>query len=314
MRIRAYEFTTITLKKDKQTIQTIMNKTKRFSVIAIVLLMAVSMMAGDVFSLRRAAKAYLEDLGYSVEVAANDDEDMTVEKDGSFYFLNILDSRLGFFMYITSGFYVGNQDEPELMRAINYANASAALSRYFVNRDDGVVACSAGHFLSSEEDIPQLWLSVLGDFANGEDIIFGDLSTEVDTVVIEEEEEVSSYSPVVGTTEVTDTEEPDNSRVFDVAEQMPSFPGGQAALMQWLSSNVNYPATAAANGIQGRVIVRFVVEKTGSVSGATIMKSVDPLLDKEAVRVVSSMPKWIPGMHNGKAVRVFYTVPVTFRL
>ena len=106
----------------------------------------------------------------------------------------------------------------------------------------------------------------------------------------------------------------EETKVFDVVEQMPSFPGGQAALMQWLSSNIKYPVIAAENGVQGRVIIQFVVEKDGSVSGVTVAKSVDPSLDKEAQRVVKSMPKWIPGKQNGSAVRVKYTVPVTFKL
>ena len=106
----------------------------------------------------------------------------------------------------------------------------------------------------------------------------------------------------------------EESKVFDVVEQMPSFPGGQTALMQWLSSNISYPVIAAENGVQGRVIVQFVVEKDGSISDVQVVKSVDPSLDKEAARVVSKMPTWIPGKQNGAAVRVKYTVPVTFKL
>ena len=106
----------------------------------------------------------------------------------------------------------------------------------------------------------------------------------------------------------------ENSKVFDVVEQMPSFPGGHAALLQWLASNVSYPAEAAENGVQGRVIVQFVVEKDGSVSDAQVVKSVDPSLDKEARRVVLAMPRWNPGKQKGSAVRVKYTIPVTFKL
>ena len=105
-----------------------------------------------------------------------------------------------------------------------------------------------------------------------------------------------------------------DNKVFDVVEQMPSFPGGQAALFQWLSSNIKYPVVAEENGVQGRVIVTFVVERDGSITDVKVVKSVDPSLDKEAKRVISSMPKWIPGKQNGNAVRVKYTVPVTFRL
>ena len=106
----------------------------------------------------------------------------------------------------------------------------------------------------------------------------------------------------------------EETKVFDVVEQMPSFPGGPAALMQYLSSNIKYPVVAEENGVQGRVVCTFVVEKDGSITDVRVVKSVDPSLDKEAMRVVKSMPKWIPGKQNGSAVRVKYTVPVTFRL
>lgn len=106
----------------------------------------------------------------------------------------------------------------------------------------------------------------------------------------------------------------EENKVFDVVEQMPSFPGGMPALMQWLSQNIKYPVIAAENGVQGRVIVQFVVEKDGSVTDVHVAKSVDPSLDKEATRVVKAMPKWNPGKQNGSAVRVKYTVPVMFKL
>jgi protein TonB len=106
----------------------------------------------------------------------------------------------------------------------------------------------------------------------------------------------------------------EETKVFDVVEQMPSFPGGPSALMQYLSSNIKYPVVAEENGVQGRVVCTFVVERDGSITDVRVIKSVDPSLDKEAVRVVKGMPKWIPGKQNGSAVRVKYTVPVTFRL
>lgn len=106
----------------------------------------------------------------------------------------------------------------------------------------------------------------------------------------------------------------EENKVFDVVEQMPSFPGGNSALMAYLSKSIKYPPIAEENGIQGRVICTFVVERDGSVTDVRIAKSVDPSLDKEAQRVVSAMPKWIPGKQNGQSVRVKYTLPVTFRL
>lgn len=106
----------------------------------------------------------------------------------------------------------------------------------------------------------------------------------------------------------------EETKVFDVVEEMPQFPGGPSALFEYLSKNIRYPVVAEENGVQGRVIVTFVVERDGSITDVKVIKSVDPSLDKEAQRVVKSMPHWIPGKQNGSAVRVKYTVPVTFRL
>lgn len=106
----------------------------------------------------------------------------------------------------------------------------------------------------------------------------------------------------------------EEEKVFDVVEQMPSFPGGQGALFEYLSKNIKYPVVAEENGVQGRVIVTFVVERDGSITDVKVVKAVDPSLDKEAARVVRSMPHWIPGKQNGSAVRVKFTVPVTFTL
>ena len=106
----------------------------------------------------------------------------------------------------------------------------------------------------------------------------------------------------------------DGTRVFDVVEEMPQFPGGPSSLFEYLARNVKYPVVAEENGVQGRVIVTFVVERDGSLNEVKVVKSIDPSLDKEAQRVVRSMPHWIPGKQNGAPVRVKYTVPVTFRL
>ena len=109
-------------------------------------------------------------------------------------------------------------------------------------------------------------------------------------------------------------EEPEEQTIFEVVENMPDFPGGQAALMQYLAKNIKYPTIAQENGTQGRVIVQFVVNRDGSIVDAKVLRGVDPYLDKEAIRVISSMPKWTPGVQNGKKVRVKFTVPVSFRL
>jgi protein TonB len=95
---------------------------------------------------------------------------------------------------------------------------------------------------------------------------------------------------------------------------MPSFPGGNGALLEYLATHVKYPVVAQENGVQGRVIVSFVVERDGSITDVRVVRSVDPSLDREAARVVSSMPRWTPGKQNGSAVRVKYNVPVMFKL
>ena len=105
-----------------------------------------------------------------------------------------------------------------------------------------------------------------------------------------------------------------NDMVFDVVEVMPQFPGGQIAMLQYLMKNIKYPEQAVKEGIQGRVTVRFIVEKDGSISDVKPILSVHPLLNKEAVRVVKSMPKWTPGKQNGKPVRVRFNLPVMFKL
>ena len=112
----------------------------------------------------------------------------------------------------------------------------------------------------------------------------------------------------------TGTFEPTPQKTFDVVEQMPEYPGGASALFQFLAKNVKYPAAAEKAGIQGRVIVTFVVDTDGSVIEPTVAKSISPELDAEAIRVISAMPNWKPGMQSGEVVRVKYAVPISFAL
>lgn len=130
--------------------------------------------------------------------------------------------------------------------------------------------------------------------------------------------EKAKYGALIITT-VKHQKEIDNEKlsqpdVFDKVDEMPHFPDGMAGLMQYLSTNVRYPKDAKESGAQGRVIVSFIVEKDGSISNANVTKPTYSSLDEEALRVVSAMPKWVPGKQNGEAVRVKYAVPVTFRL
>lgn len=106
----------------------------------------------------------------------------------------------------------------------------------------------------------------------------------------------------------------DDGRVFDVVEEQPRYPGGTNALMAYLRDNIKYPAEAAKAGIQGKVIVQFVIGKDGTVRDVKPIRNVSPELDAEAVRVVAAMPKWVPGYQRGEAVNVRYTLPVNFRM
>ncbi|MGM9851766.1 MAG: energy transducer TonB [Muribaculaceae bacterium] len=105
-------------------------------------------------------------------------------------------------------------------------------------------------------------------------------------------------------------------KVYNIAmvEQKPEFPGGEAAMYKWLSDHINYPVAAAEEGVQGRVVVEFVVSKTGNVENVRVLRGRHPALDKEATRLVKSMPKWQPGRNNGQPVKVTYTLPITFKL
>ncbi len=106
----------------------------------------------------------------------------------------------------------------------------------------------------------------------------------------------------------------DDDTIYRSVEQMPLFPGGEAALMKYINSHINYPTAAAMNKIEGNVVVQFVVKKDGSIGEVKVVRSVEKNLDREAVRVIKSLPKFTPGRQNGEAVNVWYTLPVPFKL
>ena len=117
------------------------------------------------------------------------------------------------------------------------------------------------------------------------------------------------YTPVE-----VEEEEVEEQQIFQVVEEMPEFPGGMGECMKFLGKNIKYPTISQENGVQGRVIVQFVVNRDGSIVDPVVVRGVDPYLDKEALRVVNQMPKWSPGKQRGKAVRCQFTLPVQFRL
>ena len=143
-------------------------------------------------------------------------------------------------------------------------------------------------------------------------IVENDAEVEESTIQASDETDKAvevKYVPVE-----VEEEEVEEQQIFQVVEEMPEFPGGMAECMKFLSKNIKYPPISAENGIQGRVIVQFVVNQDGSIVDPAVVRGVDSHLDKEALRVIQMMPKWKPGKQRGKAVRVKYTVPVMFRL
>lgn len=141
-----------------------------------------------------------------------------------------------------------------------------------------------------------------------------DDQADVEETAIASTEETGQKVEVKYVPVQVEEEEPEEQTIFEVVEHMPEFPGGMAACLTFLSKNIKYPPIAQENGTQGRVIIQFVVNKDGSIVDPKVVRSVDPYLDKEALRVILTMPKWKPGMQRGKPVRVKYTVPVMFRL
>jgi len=127
-----------------------------------------------------------------------------------------------------------------------------------------------------------------------------------------DKETMIDVTPVISMGRGEDTE--DESKVFFIVEEMPEFPGGEMALRQFIANAIKYPVIAQENGIQGKVYVSFVVGKDGQVSDARVLRGVDPSLDKEAIRVVNSLPRWKPGKQQGKTVRVSFSVPISFVL
>ena len=184
------------------------------------------------------------------------------------------------------------RQEPE--KVVEQVKSSVKFTAPVIKKDEEV----------KEEDEIKLDEVQKSDKAVGAFTVEG--NDEVGGAVLKAKEDIAAPEPPKQVVEET--------KIFTVVEQMPMFPGGDAALMGYLRDNMHYPTVAAENGVQGRVVVGFVVERDGSITDVNVLRSVDPSLDREAVRVVKAMPKWTPGKQNGSAVRVKYQVPVTFRL
>lgn len=146
-------------------------------------------------------------------------------------------------------------------------------------------------------------------------LVIVDDNTEIEDELQIEDSEATDKTAITAVMQVaTQEEEKEETAVFFIVEEMPEFPGGQLALRTFIAQSIKYPVIAQENGIQGKVFVNFVVAKDGTITNAKIFRGVDPSLDKEALRVVNSLPKWKPGKQGGKPVRVSYTVPINFVL
>ena len=141
-----------------------------------------------------------------------------------------------------------------------------------------------------------------------------DNDSKVEESTIQASDDTQAAVEVKYTPVEVEEEEVEEQQIFQVVEEMPEFPGGMGECMKWLGKNIKYPTISQENGVQGRVIIQFVVNRDGSIVDAQVARGVDPYLDKEALRVVGQMPKWKPGKQRGKEVRVKYTLPVMFRL
>jgi len=141
-----------------------------------------------------------------------------------------------------------------------------------------------------------------------------DNDAEIEESIIASTEDQTEYIDITEFETIQVEEEPEEEAPFMVVEDMPEFPGGTAALLEYLRKNIKYPSICREQGIQGRVLIQFIVNKDGSIVDPEVVKGVNPYLDKEALRVISTMPSWKPGSQRGKPVRVKFTVPVNFKL
>jgi protein TonB len=145
-------------------------------------------------------------------------------------------------------------------------------------------------------------------------IVEDDVEIEDELAIEDSEADETTVIDVAPVIETAVEEEEEEAQVFYIVEDMPEFPGGDLALRKYIANSIKYPVIAQENGIQGKVYVTFVVGKTGKVTNASIARGVDPSIDKEALRVVNSLPPWKPGKQRGKPVNVSYTVPINFVL
>lgn len=185
-------------------------------------------------------------------------------------------------------------------------NPLANVSVIIQNTNDGTVTDSEGKFKIKASPSQSLWFSYVGKAA----MTYPLEKAKENMIHIQLKTETTDYNAIKQTAKPVNI---DNA-VFQVVEKMPEYPGGMKECINFLTSHINYPAQAKKEGLQGRVIVQFVVTKSGAITNPTIVRGVSPELDAEALRVVKMMPDWTPGTQRGIPVNVNYTIPIVFRL
>jgi len=194
------------------------------------------------------------------------------------------------------------QVEEEVIEAVQEPEAEEALPEEILNTiKDTEIAIAADNEvtedITSKDDVQESTAAAgASTFDQGTDNLEV-VRTHKDEIIVEEKKP-----------------EPVKEEVFTAVEQMPQFPGGEAELLKYVATHIKYPTMAAENNIQGRVVVKFVVKKDGNVGEVVVLRGKDPDLDREAVRVVKTLPKFVPGKMNGQAVAVWYTLPINFKL
>ena len=196
--------------------------------------------------------------------------------------------------------------------------AASAAGSSIQNSNAGTTAAEAVVIDGKTYEFDELYAMQQPDSVAMEEIVL-DIVLEPDTDFVAPEHTIAYKTTKYGVPiaqhyrKINDTNDDENV-IYRSVEQMPQFPGGEAALMKYIESHIQYPAEALKNRIKGHVVVQFVVDKKGKIGEVKVLRSVDKDLDKEAIRVVKSLPKFTPGRQNGKAVSVWYTLPVTFTL
>lgn len=237
--------------------------------------LALSITLGSKIDKKDLVKEYRDNHGYGEQMNFFDDFDMEEEEEEEF----IYDDE-----YFDC--YGGEDYDEDMITEINIV-------------EDSDIATNAMNILRQ---------------INDEDVYDDEEVVEDDGINVVRQSHTEYIYDDIEICEVHNDNTDSGDRVFQAVEQMPQFPGGDAALMKWISKQIIYPTEAAENGIQGQVVVKFVVKRDGSIGDVVIVRSKDPALDREAVRVVRSLPNFTPGRNNGQPVNVWFTLPVRFKL